>query len=182
MKKIAIIVGLCLCARGAVAITPYFSAGGSVGIGGGDGAVRSGGFAGAFGVRYKVADINMRTELEYNNLIYDKEYKYAGQTYDYDLKTQLYLVNVLADIYGNGMRSGLHLGVTAGVADYKRDLPKFLGGVMGDKTSFIYGASAGVGIYMLAGLYADVGVRYLRTMDDDGIDSLSPYFTIRYGF
>ncbi len=182
MTKIILVAVFAGLGSNANAITPYFSAGGSLGIGGGDSSVRSGGFSGTVGVRYKLADINMRTEFEYNNLVFNKKYTYASNEYDYDLKTQLYLVNVLADIYGNVLKSGLHFGISVGAADYKRDLPEYWDIDDRDKLSFVYGATAGVGIYMLAGLYADVGVRYLRTLDDDAIDSFNPYFGLRYGF
>lgn len=182
LRKIPLIILGLSATIPAHAITPYFSVGGSLGLSSGDGTLRSGGFAGAFGVRYEVADINMRTELEYNNAIYSKQYTVADITYDYDMKTQLYLVNMLADIHIGELRSGLQFGLTAGIADYTRDLPDALDIYDANKTSFVYGATAGFAIYLIGGVSADVGIRYLRTADSDGIDSLNPYFTLRYGF
>ncbi len=184
--KVFAVVAACMTAGAAHAWAPYFSAGGSLGIGLGKDSARSGGFSGAAGIRYKVSDLNMRTEFEYSNIIYKKEYKVqtAEGTYkhDYDLKTNMYLVNVYADPQMPLTHSGLHIGLTAGAVTYHRDLPDFIDADTGRKTTFVYGATAGLGLHLLIGLYADVGVRYLRTLDDDVVDSLSPYFSLRYGF
>ena len=187
MKKILLsALILILGIAPAHAMSPYISAGGSLGFSlSGDNA-RSGGFSGAAGLRYTVANIPMRTEFEYSNLIYRKTYHFdtgAGRdSLDYDLKTQMYLVNVLANLKIPMMRSGFHIGLSAGALTYRRDMPDSLGGDTGTQTTFIYGATAGVALNLIGGLYGDIGVRYLRTLDDDVVDNLTPYFNLSYGF
>lgn len=168
---------LMLTSGPAMAWSPYFSAGGSVSLNG-----AGGGFAGAAGVHYDLGPFNMRTEFEYANTVFSRDYKYMAQTHSYDLETNLYMANVYADFRIDKLRSGLHFGLTAGVADYRHKYPEYIGLDTDRKTSFLYGATAGVGLYMIGGLVADIGVRYLRTADADGIDNLSPYFNLRYGF
>ncbi len=175
-----------LLAGPAYAWAPYFSGGGSLGIGLGDDKARSGGLSGALGVRYKVSDMNMRTEFQYSNTIFRKEYKEhtatGTQKHDYDMKTNMYLINVFADPQMPLTHSGLHFGLSAGAVTYRRDLPDYIGASDKSKTTFVYGASAGLGLRLLIGLHADIGVRYLRTLDDDVINGISPYINLRYGF
>ena len=186
IKKILCILLICPPIASAHAWSPYLSAGGSLGFSlSGDNA-RSGGFSGAAGLRYTVANIPMRTEFEYSNLIYRKTYHFdtvAGRdSLDYDLKTQMYLVNVLANPKIPMMRSGFHIGLSAGALTYRRDLGDGLDVDTGTQTTFIYGATAGVALNLIGGLYGDIGVRYLRTLDDDVVDNLTPYFNLSYGF
>ncbi len=186
IKSIIMTVTAIICATSAYAWSPYFSAGGSLGISLGGDSARSGGFSGAAGVRYKLANVQMRTEFEYSNTIFRKEYDLetanGPATYDYDLKTQMYLVNLLATPRFSTRRSGVHFGLIAGAVTYKRDLPDFIRDHNDTKTSFIYGATAGVGLNLAGNLFTDIGVRYLRTLDDNVIDNFTPYFNLRYGF
>lgn len=186
IKKMCAAAVLACVSGPALAWAPYFSAGGSLGLGLGHDSARGGGFSGAAGVRYKISDVNMRTEIEYSKRIYEKEYKYTTADgehhHDYDLNTDMYLLNVFVDPQMPLTHSGLHIGATAGAVTYRRDLPDFIDADDKTKTTFVYGASAGLGLHLLIGLHADVGVRYLRTLDDDVMDSISPYINIRYGF
>ena len=185
-KRLCAAAVLILVAMPAMAWAPYFSGGASLGVKMGGDSVRSGGFSGAAGVRYRVSDMNMRTEFEYSNVIVRKEYKFqtanGPTTYDYDMKTQMYLVNVYADPQLPLMHSGLHVGLTAGALTYRRDLPDFAGGADAARTTFVYGASAGFGLRLVMGLHLDAGVRYLRTADRDVVAGFSPYAGLRYGF
>ncbi|MBD5388683.1 outer membrane beta-barrel protein [bacterium] len=187
MKQIFIVVAaIGLMGTSAHAWAPYFSAGGSLGFSLNGDSARSGGFSGALGVRYTVANTPMRTEFEYANLIYRKTYTIdtanGPANHDYDLDTQMYVMNIMASPKIPLRRSGLNIGLTAGAVTYKRDLGWAPGADDGRQTTFVYGATAGLGLNLMGGLYADVGVRYLRTLDDDVIDNLTPYFNLRYGF
>ena len=185
-RKLTLFLLIGLIITPAHAWSPYFSAGGSLGLSlGGDNA-RSDGFSGVAGVRYKLANVQMRTEFEYANTIFRKEYQFQAAngpaTHNYDLKTQMYLVNILATPRFSTRRSGIHFGLTAGATTYKRDLPDFIRDHNDTRTSFIYGATAGIGLNLAGNLFTDIGVRYLRTLDDDVIDNFTPYFNLRYVF
>lgn len=153
----------------ATALTPYFSTGITSGI-------QSNGHHASTayntlwtlnaGVQYALNhNIYMRNGIEFATGDYTFKSDVGDMRYEYDTNTQIYLGNIVAEFHPTGFRSGIYAGISAGVTNYKTTLKSPTTAPSESNSTFTYGASAGVSVNLIGGLYVDLGVRYLTTAD-----------------
>ena len=188
MKKyIAIILlGLLFLPHNASALAPYFSTGITSGI------QNSGRHASTAyntlwtltaGVKYGLTNnIFMRNEFEYGKSDYTFKNSIGGIDYEYDTNTQIYMGNIIAEFQPHGFSSSIYAGISAGTTNYKMTLKRPYSGSGEKYNTFTYGASAGISLNIIAGLYIDLGVRYMTTADAKSDGNLITTSSIHYGF
>lgn len=186
MKKYITFALLSLIVAPAQALTPYLSTGITSGI------QNSGKHASTSyntlwtlnaGVQYALNDnISMRNGIEYAMSDYTFKNTAGGIDYEYDTKTKIYMGNIVAEFHPTGFQSSIYAGVSAGITNYTTELKHPYVAPTTEHSTFTYGASAGVSINIIAGLYADVGVRYLTTADAGGDGNLITTGSLHMGF
>ncbi|MBP5707446.1 MAG: outer membrane beta-barrel protein [Alphaproteobacteria bacterium] len=176
MKKyiFTTLFALILLPHNATALTPYFSTGMTGGF------QNSGKHASTaystlwtmtFGIKYGLTDnIAMRNEIEYAKSDYNFTSDVGGINYEYDASAQIYMGNIIAEFRPVGFSSSLYAGFSAGTTNYETTLHHPFSAPTESFSTFTYGATAGVSLNLIAGLYVDLGLRYLTTADagDDG--------------
>lgn len=188
MKKyiFTILFALALLPYNATALTPYLTTGVTGGF------QNSGKHASTaystlwtmtFGIKYGLTDnIAMRNEIEYAKSDYSFTSDVGGINYEYDTNTQIYMGNIIAEFRPIGFSSSLYAGISAGQTNYKTTLKRPYSAPTESFSTFTYGATAGLSINLIAGLYIDLGLRYLTTADagDDG--NLTTTASMHIGF
>ncbi len=188
MKKHILIGLLTLCTvpNTASAITPYFSTGVTSGV------KNNGNHASTAyntlwtltgGVQYALtSNISMRNGIEFAMGDYTYKNDTAGINYEYDTKTKIYLGNAVVDFRPTGFRSSIYAGISAGVTDYETTLKSPITAPTESHSTFTYGATAGVSLNIIAGLFADFGVRYLTTAEAGSNGNIITTGGIHMGF
>ena len=186
MKKYIIFALLSLIVVPAHALTPYLSAGVTSGFQN-NGKHASTSYNSMWsitgGVQYALTkNISMRNGVEYGMSDYTFKNSAGGIDYEYDTRIQMYMANVVAQFNPTGFRSGLYVGITAGVTNYETELKRPYSEPTTENSAFTYGALAGISLNLLGNLYADLGVRYLTNTDAGGDGNLVTTANIHMGF
>lgn len=188
MKKYLLIAisSLFILPHDASALSPYFSTGITNGI------QSSGRHASTAyntlwtltaGVKYGLTNnIYMRNEFEYAKSDYTFTSSVGGIDYEYDTKTQIYMGNIIAEFQPRGFSSSVYAGISAGQTNYETTLKQPYTAPATEHSTFTYGASAGLSLNIIAGLYIDLGLRYLTTADAKSDGNLITTSSIHYGF
>lgn len=168
------------------ALTPYFSAGVTSGLQNG-GKHASTAYNTMWtvnaGVQYALTpNVSMRNGVEYATSDYTFKNSIGGIDYEYDTKTKIYMGNIVAEFSPTGFQSSIYAGISAGVTNYTMELKQPYTAPATDNSTFTYGASAGVSISIVAGIYADLGIRYITTADAGSNGNLVTNAGIHMGF
>lgn len=173
-------------AQPAAALTPYFSTGVTSGIQN-RGHHASTGYDMLWtlnaGVQYNLTNnISMRNGIEFAMGDYTFKSDVGGVNYEYDTKTKIYMGNIVASFHPNGFNSSIYAGISAGVTNYDTTLKSPYAAPTESHSTFTYGASAGISLNIIGGLFADFGVRYLTTADAGTDGNLITTGGIHLGF
>ncbi len=170
MKKYLIFAILAFCAIApATALTPYLSAGVTSGFQN-NGKHASTSYSSLWtitgGVQYALTNnISMLNGAEYATSNYTFKNSAGGIDYEYDTKVQMYMANAVAQFNPTGFRSGIYVGISAGITNYTTELKRPFSEPATEHSAFTYGASAGLSLNLIGGLYGDIGVRYITNAD-----------------
>lgn len=188
MKYTTLFAILTLCATPTMAgaITPYLSAGVTSGIQN-NGRHASTAYNTLWtingGVQYALTNnISMQNGIEYAMGDYTFKSDVGGIDYEYDTKTKIYMGNIVASFHPTGFSSSIYAGISAGVTNYDTTLKSPYAAPTESHSTFTYGASAGISLNIIAGIYADFGVRYLTTADAGSDGNLITTGGIHMGF
>ena len=120
----------------------------------------------------------MRNEIEFAT----SEYTFSYASYEYDTRTKIYLGNVIAEFRPYGFNSGLYAGVSAGTTNYETTQKRPTPAPATEHSTFTYGAMVGVNVNLVAGLYIDLGLRYITNTDAGHDGNIVTTTGIHYGF
>ena len=135
------------------------------------------------GIQYALTpNISMRNGIEYAMGDYTFKNDVGGIKYEYDTKTKIYMGNIFSSFPPTGFSSSIYAGISAGVTNYDTTLKSPWAAPTESHSTFTYGASAGISLNIIAGIYADFGVRYLTTADAGSDGNLITTGGIHMGF